>query len=313
MHAMGFDRLARIQQRAKELSTMGKTDTWGAEGKKDLFLFDPTTLVIVTDLASPLYDERIHLPVSERLVRSIMAHGVKVPVIVRQNGKKEGTPNVEVVDGRQRVRATIEANKRLAEAKKPAIRVPATTERGEDKDIHSTMTLTNEIREEDSIMVRARKVKRSLDVLGKTEEEVALDYGVGEQTIRNWLKFLDLHPDVQQAVEKDGLPASTVAKELGQLPKEEQPAALAKLVESGNLRGARGVEAVKRVVNGGKATSDKVRMMSRVALEEWKKRLSKGTGTDCAIAYAVVTRILGGERALSNYPRLKGTLEVEEK
>ena len=172
------------------------------------------------------------------------------------------------------------------------------------------MISENEIRQGDAPITKARKLSRYL-AMGGSEEAAAIDFGVTQQTVKNLLKLLDLHPDVQKAIEKDNLPTN-IAKEFAPLPQEEQSAALAVLVASGEVKGARGVEAAKRVRNGGKATSDKVRMMNRPALEEWKKRLSKGEGKDCEIAYAVVTRILGGERALSNYPRLKGTLEVEE-
>ena len=89
---------------------------YGAEGRGELLLFDPNTLTIVSDKKHPLYDERATMPVDERLVESIMKSGVLEPVIVRRNGEDEkGRPIVEVVDGRQRVRAAIIANHRIGE------------------------------------------------------------------------------------------------------------------------------------------------------------------------------------------------------
>ena len=43
----------------------------GALGKRDAYMYDPETLVLVTDEKSPLYDERVHLPVNEKLVANI--------------------------------------------------------------------------------------------------------------------------------------------------------------------------------------------------------------------------------------------------
>ena len=82
----------------------------GATGKTDLLLFDPDTLVIVEDEGSALRDDRAKLPYDERLVLSMMVRGVLQPVIVRKNPETDRT---EVVDGRQRVKACREANKRL--------------------------------------------------------------------------------------------------------------------------------------------------------------------------------------------------------
>jgi len=53
-------------------------------------------------------------------------------------------------------------------------------------------------------------------------------------------------------------------------------------------------------------------MMSRPQLEQWKAKLKKAEGKDSEIAYSVISRILGGERSLANYPRLRETLEAAE-
>lgn len=283
---------------------MAKFATWAADGRDDLFKFAPEKLVIVTDKSHPLYDERVDLPLDEALVRNIMFRGVIEPIVVRLNGKREdGSAVVEVVDGRQRVRATIEANKRLAEEGKPTILVPGVRRRGEAADFAGVMISANELRKSDSPLIKARKLERFL-ATGRDEEEAAITFGVSVQTIKNMLKLLELHPTVQKAVEKNNLPAS-VAKELSDLPQEQQPAALEKLIESGNVKGARAMEAVKNVKKGQKAEASTARMMSRKALESWKSRLKEASGKESEIAYAVVARILGGERALANYPQLR--------
>ncbi|VAL43514.1 Uncharacterised protein [Enterobacter kobei] len=40
-------------------------DAYGASGKSNVLCFEPEKLHLVIDMSHPLYDERIHLPVSE--------------------------------------------------------------------------------------------------------------------------------------------------------------------------------------------------------------------------------------------------------
>jgi len=47
-------------------------DSLNSKGKRDAFMFDPEDLVLVTDEKSPLYDDRVELPVDESLVLNIM-------------------------------------------------------------------------------------------------------------------------------------------------------------------------------------------------------------------------------------------------
>ncbi|MGK3285919.1 hypothetical protein ACSLOY_28170, partial [Klebsiella pneumoniae] len=44
----------------------------GASGKTNVLTFEPENLHLVTDKTHPLYDERIHLPISEAMVLNIM-------------------------------------------------------------------------------------------------------------------------------------------------------------------------------------------------------------------------------------------------
>lgn len=292
---------------------MGKNSqtATGADAGGNLLYFAPEKLTIVTDEKHPLYDERAMLPVDENLVLNIMALGIIQPVTLRLNGKDDqGKPIVEVVVGRQRVKACLEANRRLRKEGKEPHRVPAIMKRAEAGTLTGVMISENEHRQSDTPIVRAKKLARYLDT-GKTEAEAAVIFGVTVQTVRTMLKVLELHPKVQAAIERNNLPVN-VAKELHVLPQEEQPAALEKLVAAGTVKGARGVEAAKKVRKGGEAEATKVRMLSKNKLEAWKKKLKTAEGKDAEIAYSVVSRILGGERSLSNYPRLRETLESVE-
>jgi hypothetical protein len=92
-------------------------DALNAKGKVDIYYFDPDDVVLVTDESSPLYDERVHLPVKEELVINMMyapdgevPQGVLKVCVGRRNPE---TGKVEITDGRQRAKACREANRRL--------------------------------------------------------------------------------------------------------------------------------------------------------------------------------------------------------
>jgi ParB family chromosome partitioning protein len=51
-------------------------------------MFEPENLHLVTDKTHPLYDERIHLPISEAMVLNIMDQGVLEPIIVWKDPKR---------------------------------------------------------------------------------------------------------------------------------------------------------------------------------------------------------------------------------
>ncbi len=158
------------------------------------FSMNPADLTLVTDPRDPLYDERVNLPVDEALVRNILLLGVKVAVLVAKSGDL-----VKVVDGRQRVKAAVEANRRLAAQGYDPIFVKVIIERGDDADLAGVMIATNELRQQDSVMVKAQKAQRLLN-MGRDEETIAKIFGVTEGTIGNWLKLLELEPVVQKAV-----------------------------------------------------------------------------------------------------------------
>lgn len=198
-----------------------------AEGRQDTFRVDPDNLVVVTDPGHPLYDERVHLPLSEDTVLDIMQRGVVVNVIVRRNGNL-----FEVVDGRQRVRHAIEANKRFKAAKKKErIFIPVTLRREGDQESASLTVALNEHRTEDTPLVKARKAQRLLN-LGEPEESVARSFRMTKPALRSLLKVLDSDQTVQTAVEK-GEVHFTAASRLAALPRDEQKQALEDLRSQG--------------------------------------------------------------------------------
>ena len=153
---------------------MGKRAIEAPRG--DIYKVLPEDVVVVTDPKNPLYDERVHMPVPETLIRNIMAKGVLHQIRIRKNDEQKW----EVVVGRQRVRATAEANRRLKEEGKPPIKLDATIVRGEDRDIYGVVVSENEHRTDDSPMAKAKKAQRMED-LGSSEEEICNSFGISKQ------------------------------------------------------------------------------------------------------------------------------------
>ncbi|WP_233772500.1 hypothetical protein [Achromobacter sp. AONIH1] len=97
-------------------------DVYGASGKSNVLMFAPEDLHLITEHDHPLYDERVHLPLDEAMVLNIMALGVLQSILVWKDPESGKTL---VIAGRQRVKHTLEADKRLAAEGKPTLLVPA--------------------------------------------------------------------------------------------------------------------------------------------------------------------------------------------
>ncbi|MDR8492021.1 hypothetical protein OSC18_21265 [Serratia nevei] len=256
------------------------TEAYGASGKTNVLMFEPENLHLVSDKTHPLYDERIHLPLDESMILNIMDQGVLEPIIV---WKDPETGLSCVVDGRQRVRHTVEANKRLAAAGKDLLLVPAVTKRGSAVRMAQAMISANEIRRADTPLGRAKKMADALE-RGHDEEDLSLMFGVGVQTIRATLALLDATQAVKDAVESGTVTVSQ-ARQLANLSPEEQREKV-KEVEAATT-GTKGHEKARRqrqVIGGAKP-----RMKSR---KEITKALEGASGD-----YAQALRWVLGDEA----------------
>jgi ParB family chromosome partitioning protein len=229
-------------------------DAYGAAGKTNLLFFDPDTLTLVTDVASPLYDPRVHLPVDEDLARNIDYQGVLEPVLIMKNPE---TGETEVVVGRQRVKAARLANVwRRARGVAP-IQVPGFVHKGNRRDALDVIVSENEVRQADSPLGRAEKMRR-LMAIGRSEQEVAVVFGCKITTVRNTLALLECTAAVQKAVESGAI-NMTHATRLARLEPVEQRAKVAELVAAGE--GVKPHERARkqRAVLGGTAQRMKTR------------------------------------------------------
>jgi ParB family transcriptional regulator, chromosome partitioning protein len=224
-------------------------DSLNAKGKRDTYMFDPEDLILVTDEKHPLYDDRVHLPVDEKLVLNMMfapdgvPQGVLEPVTVARNTENG---KVEVVIGRQRVKAAREANKRLKKRGLEPIRVPAQIQRVNAHRGMGMIISENEQRQNDTPLGRAKKMQRYLD-LGRDAGEIAVLFGMSEASVKNHLSLLDAPAAVRNAVEAGKITASDGYK-LARLEPAEAREKVTELVEK-----APRVVGQKRSRNAGKA------------------------------------------------------------
>lgn len=199
------------------------------EGVKrtDSYAINPELCIIITDPEHPRYDLREKLPIKEELILNIMEFGVKTPILITRQGDQ-----FEVVDGRQRVRAAIEANKRLKKAGGITLRVPAVYDKAKtDADLFSSQVITNEHRQQDGILAKLAKVNR-LRKFEKSTQEIANVFGVSKVAITQWEKLNDICAEVADAIDAGQLSASAAAA-LSGLKVPDQKAKLASLVAGG--------------------------------------------------------------------------------
>lgn len=230
-------------------------DSLNAKGKRDAYMFDPEDLVIVMDEKSPLYDERVHLPVNEALVANMLfdpdgvPQGVLEPITVIRNPE---SGKIEVVVGRQRVKAAREANKRLRKQGLEPIRVPAMIQRANPYRAMGILISENEHRQDDTPLGKAKKAQRYLD-LGRDESEIATLFGISKASVKNLLALLDAPAAVRNAVDSGKITASDGYR-LAKLDPSEAKEKVAELIEKAprtpGKKRSKNAEKAREIVNG---------------------------------------------------------------
>ena len=192
---------------------MGKTAIDAKRG--NVFMLPPERLTLIYDRAHPLYDPRVEDEPPENMVMNIAMHGVLEPVLVRKNGEA-----IEVIAGRGRTKATIEANRRLTAEGKLPILIPVIVKGGTDADMFGVMISENEIRREDTMIVKGGKARKLLN-MGYTIQQIAVTFGVTRQAVNSWLAVNELPKPIKDAVEAGEITA-TAALQLSDHSREEQ-------------------------------------------------------------------------------------------
>jgi ParB family chromosome partitioning protein len=190
--------------------------------KGQAFLFDPDELVLITDKDHPLYDDRVHLPVSESMVKSMLhnGQGVLQPIVITKDGDRP-----VVVDGRQRTKAARAASDKIKDMGGNGLLVPCVYRRGNDSDLASIMISTNEIRTQDTPIQKGKKANTLIN-FGHSKKEVAEIFGCTVVTLESYLDLLSLDPETQKKVETGEIKKTAAVKVARQPRKERKKATM---------------------------------------------------------------------------------------
>jgi ParB family chromosome partitioning protein len=263
---------------------------------------DDERLVIVNDEASPLYDERLKLPVSEQMALSLAREGQLQPGKVRKNG-----PTLEVLDGRQRLRAMRLANE-WVDAGDPRVAFRGgqrlvfmfeVVKTEDDRDAIRKMIAAN-LRIDEPPMIRARRIARAIK-WGLTPEEVQINYGFKtKKTVEKILKLLDCCKEVQESAES-GEMTQTLALLFVDLDHKKQRELHQEMRAKGLMRGASAVRAVKEKLQGKAVTGATVgkRMLKREFVENYLDEIRELKGNTPAAVRAHLHLLLGDKAVMS--------------
>lgn len=185
--------------------------------KGNVFFFDADDprLVVITDPSHRLYDRRVEMPLDESMIESISDPkiGIVQSVIVRKVGE-----NYEVVDGRQRVRCAREAVQRNPSF---TIKIPCVTRTIKEFEAARIATVTNVQRTEDTPVVKGENAKRQIE-MGATHEDLESDFGVGRQTISQWIKIAESPDVIKDAVDSGKISIAKALKIASKPPSEHE-------------------------------------------------------------------------------------------
>nr|WP_302055575.1 ParB N-terminal domain-containing protein [Burkholderia multivorans] len=255
-------------------------------------------MTLITDPDHPLFDRRALLPYDEAMVRNIRHRGVLETILVHKDPE---TGEVVVVDGRRRVIAAREANRRLRDEGLAPIMVPALPKRGKQAELAGMMVATNEHREHDSPINRAEKMQRLRD-LGYDDEQIAAEFRVEPPTVAASLRLLDCTAAVRDALEADQITVSHALK-LAKLSPDEQREKVKALIDA--AEGKQGHErsrAQKAALTGDAAP--RMRTRKQISAE-----LAKSTGERAAALRWVLNLDCDASAAVAADPR---QMSIEE-
>jgi len=130
----------------------------------------------------------------EDLARSIKAHGVLLPLLVRKSAD-----GFEIVAGERRWRAA-----KIAGLTEVPVRIVDAESDGKALEI---ALVENVQREDLDPISRARAIRRLTEVFSLTQEQIAARVGLERSTIANLIRLLDLPQGVQEMVSRETISA----------------------------------------------------------------------------------------------------------
>ena len=153
----------------------------------------------------------------EELADSIATLGLIQPITVR----KEENGKYVIISGERRWRAT-----KLAGLKT----IAAYIREADDKELHEMALVENIQRQDLNAMEIAISLQRLIDECGVTQENVAQRVGKKRSTVANYLRLMQMRPEVQTAL-KENLITMGHAKAIASAPEDAQSALVKKVIK----------------------------------------------------------------------------------
>ncbi len=259
---------------------------YGAESRgASTMLFDPSKLKFITDKKHRFYDPRIELPLNRELIDSIKEFGVQQEIKV---WKDRETGDVWIVDGLQRTKNNVAANKELVKEGKPAKLLPAVTLHGTLEHAFAIKALLNSGRQNPTPQDQARLAERLLE-MGYDELTTAKILCLTPSTLKNYRALLECCAPVRAAVE-DGTLSATMAYKMSKLEPAEQKEQLAKM-----LKAADGVKGKRRRGKKMRAATGEQKMRTKKEVEKMIKMVEEKFGDAAEGTLKLLRWVLGGE------------------
>lgn len=153
------------------------------------------------------------------LKQSIQAHGILQPIVLRKSIK-----GYEIVAGERRYRAAKAAGMK---------EVPAIVKELTETQMMELALLENLQREDLTVMEEAAAYQLIMDKLNVTQAELASRIGKSRPHISNYVRLLDLPPEIQEMIAESKLSMGHARALLGVKPKQKQLEAAEKTAAEG--------------------------------------------------------------------------------
>lgn len=152
-----------------------------------------------------------------RLADSLQQHGLLQPLVVRRAGN-----GYQLIAGERRLRAAIRAG---------WTEVPVRVVEAEDRQMAELAIVENLQRKDLNALEKAECFQRYIETYDVSQEELASRLDLDRSTISNFLRLLDLPPQVQQALRENRITQGHARAILG-LESEEEQIELCRLAEA---------------------------------------------------------------------------------
>ncbi len=166
--------------------------------------------------------------------------------------------------------------------------------------------MTNENRQDDLPMAKALKCQH-LMALGRTEDQVAVTFGVSKVAVGQWLKLLELSAPVRKAID-DGRITASAASKLAGLNAEAQKKALDTALDGAAPGKKVSAKKVAKAVSGKSTKTNKAPSIDLLRRITKLKKLND----ECTLLLEWITGESSTAEIVDFIPGLKASLAEEE-